>query len=106
MLCGVDEDGDGEYTAEGITAIANALRVNASITQVCQFWKVMRYGLMSVCVSGPEANHAYAYALQLDLRDNNMGPEGAKALAPALSVNASLTQVCQIREVMRCGFRA
>ena len=28
---------------------------------------------------------------------------GIKALADALSVNASLTQVCQIRQVMVCG---
>ena len=32
MLCGVDEDGDGEYTVEGIKALADALRVTASMT--------------------------------------------------------------------------
>ena len=32
MLCGIDEDGDGEYTVEGITALADALCVNASVT--------------------------------------------------------------------------
>ena len=32
MLCGVDEDGDGEYTVEGIKALADALRVTASVT--------------------------------------------------------------------------
>ena len=47
----------------------------------------------SVCASCAEANHTCSYALQLDLSDNMMGPEGAKALAPALSVNASLTEV-------------
>jgi NLR family CARD domain-containing protein 3 len=33
-LCGLDRDGDGTYTAEGITAIADALRVNGGLTRV------------------------------------------------------------------------
>ena len=39
-LCGVwTEDGNqhGNYTAEGITAIAGALRVNGTLTQVLAF---------------------------------------------------------------------
>jgi hypothetical protein len=32
QLCGLNEDGRGTYTAEGITAIANALRVNGALT--------------------------------------------------------------------------
>jgi hypothetical protein len=32
QLCGLNEDGCGTYTAEGITAIANALRVNGALT--------------------------------------------------------------------------
>ena len=31
-LCGVDEYGEGTYTAKGITAIADALRVNGALT--------------------------------------------------------------------------
>ena len=34
-LCGVNDDGDGNYTAEGIIALANALKVTPSITEVC-----------------------------------------------------------------------
>jgi hypothetical protein len=38
QLCGVDRVvGRGTYTAEGITAIADALRVNSSLTQVLAF---------------------------------------------------------------------
>ena len=33
-LCGLDKRGRGTYTAEGITAIADALKVTASITLV------------------------------------------------------------------------
>jgi hypothetical protein len=31
-LCGINEYGQGTYTAEGITAIADALRVNGGLT--------------------------------------------------------------------------
>ena len=35
QLCGVNEYGDkGTYDAEGITAIADALRVNGALTEV------------------------------------------------------------------------
>ena len=32
QLCGIDHNGEGTYTAEGITAIADALRVNGGLT--------------------------------------------------------------------------
>ena len=34
QLCGLNQWGTGTYTAEGITAIADALKVTASITKV------------------------------------------------------------------------
>ena len=34
QLCGLDGHGRGTYTADGITAIADALRVNGSLTEV------------------------------------------------------------------------
>jgi Leucine-rich repeat (LRR) protein len=37
QLCGLDRYGCGTYTAEGITAIADALRVNGALTQVLVF---------------------------------------------------------------------
>ena len=37
QLCGLDYRGRGTYTAEGITAIADAMRVNGSLTQVIAF---------------------------------------------------------------------
>jgi hypothetical protein len=36
-LCGSEGGGNGSYTAEGITAIANALRVNGALTEVLAF---------------------------------------------------------------------
>jgi hypothetical protein len=34
QLCGKDSWGRGTYTAEGITAIADALRVNGALTKI------------------------------------------------------------------------
>jgi hypothetical protein len=34
QLCGLDWNGQGTYTAEGITAIADALRVNGGLTKI------------------------------------------------------------------------
>ena len=34
QLCGLDRYGKGTYTAEGITAIADALRVNSALTKI------------------------------------------------------------------------
>ena len=33
-LCGINDDGEGTYNAEGITAIADALRVNGGLTKM------------------------------------------------------------------------
>ena len=38
QLCGVDQWGDGTYDAEGITAIAGALRVMGSLTALDARW--------------------------------------------------------------------
>ena len=56
QLCGVDSWGSGTYTAEGIKALADAVAVNASLTQ-------------------------------LDLSDNQLGAEGAKALGISALTN-------------------
>ena len=34
QLCGMDDEGEGTYTAEGITALADAVSVSASLTSV------------------------------------------------------------------------
>ena len=34
QLCGLNWGGKGNYTTEGITAIADALRVNGSLTEI------------------------------------------------------------------------
>jgi Ran GTPase-activating protein (RanGAP) involved in mRNA processing and transport len=66
-LCGIDEYGNGTYTAEGITAIADALRVNG--------------GLTSINMSGN------------DLTDSGRDMTGIRELAAALGVNGALTRI-------------
>ena len=96
QLCGVwtDRYGDlrGDYTAEGITAIADALLVNGSLT--------------SLSLAMNELGDDGAEALSIGLKENKslttldlsgrgfgegrIGPRGATALASAISVNGSL----------------
>ena len=66
-LCGLDNDGGGTYNAEGITAIADALRVNG--------------GLTSINLSG---NHLTNYGKDMT---------GLKELVAALGVNGALTRM-------------
>ena len=74
-LCGLDNDGDGTYTAEGITEIADALRVNG--------------GLTSIDLSGNEL-----CGIWTDDDGDQQGTytaEGIIAIADALRVNGGLT---------------
>ena len=82
--------------------MADALRVNASLTQGGQ----MRQVLICVAEQSPRrlTSSLCINTWQVNLAHNKIGSEGAKPLADALRVNASITQVCQIRKVMRCVF--
>jgi len=109
QLC-VDYHGEGTYTTEGITAIADAMRVNGALTTV---WtsahdslSLLRLPDLSlVCVP---------LASQFDLSNNMIGghyeddgyggdgdsqykfvadPEGVQAIAGALRVNGALTKI-------------
>ena len=71
-LCGVDRWGEGTYTAEGITAIADALKVTASLTSI---------DLSDNALCGVKFNEGTYTA------------EGIKAIADALRVSASVTSV-------------
>ena len=78
-LCGIwnDDHGNekGTYTAEGITAIADALRVNGALTSI-------DLSINQLCGTGT------------DYQGNEQGTytaEGIKAIADALRVNGALT---------------
>ena len=77
QLCGIWNDAygyEGTYTAEGITAIADALRVNG--------------GLTSIDLSGNQLCGIYTYLGELR---GTYTTEGIAAIAEALRVNGLLT---------------
>ena len=82
---------------EGAKAIAKALHVNASLTSVHAFptFKPLPFirfpPLCSACLLS--AHTCPFNSRQLNLHQNDIGPEGAKAIGDALRVNASLTSV-------------
>jgi hypothetical protein len=79
QLCGLDDYGEGTFTAVGITAIADALRVNGVLT--------------SIDLSG---NQLCGIGTDYDYYGNEQGTytaEGIKAIADALRVNGALTNV-------------
>ena len=95
-LCGLDEYGRGTYTAEGITAIADAMGVSHSLTSL----------LIGSINFGDEGCIALAEAMQqndsckieeLSLIDNGIGVAGSKSLAAMIAVSHSLSKVFRHR---------
>ena len=96
-LCGLDNDGDGDgtYNAEGITAIADALRINSGLTKIS----------LTQNVSGEEGTKAICEALEqnktlkeLDISGfgntrNIGGTAGVKHVAKMLGINGALTSI-------------
>ena len=91
-LCGLDYRGKGTYTAEGITAIANALKVTTSVTECnlrdnklgVEGWTIVFNALRDSTTS----KIATWY-----LSSEGLGPEIAKPLAEYISDTASLTKI-------------
>ena len=100
-LCGIDKYGKGAYSAEGITAIADALRVSASLTVTD-----LRYNDLDTESATMLANIAKEKQISLcgitpEQTESNMQGGPGKRMTPAdailltadLAVRASLTQV-------------
>jgi hypothetical protein len=100
-LCGLDEDGRGTYTAEGITAIADALCVNGALTSLDlssnQLCGLDRYGPGTYTAEGitaiADALRVNGALMIINVSWNNFGPEGAKVFADVLRVNGGLTSI-------------
>jgi hypothetical protein len=121
-LCGVNDDGGGNWTAEGIIALADALKVTTSLTLLdisrngigAEGAKAVAEGLKhnssssltKIWVSdnrlGAEGATTLCNALrestvtkvqELGLEGNNIGPEGAKAVAAMAAIVASVTNI-------------
>jgi Ran GTPase-activating protein (RanGAP) involved in mRNA processing and transport len=91
QLCGIDNDGEGQYNAEGITAIADALRVNGGLTSL---------NLSSNQLCGVNLSSNQLRAVRSDYRGRENGTynaEGIIAIADALRVNGGLTKLSLAR---------
>ncbi len=94
-LCGIDDDGEGTYNAEGITAIADALRVNGTLTMLSLANnRLGEEGTKAIC----EALEQNKTLKELDISHygssfgtNIGGSAGAKHVAKMLGVNGGLT---------------
>jgi hypothetical protein len=92
QLCGVNECGEGTYTAEGITAIADALRVNGAVTVTNLLGNQLRdegWGAIFAAICGNKDSKI----MSLDASFENIGPAGVKLIAEALrtSITGALT---------------
>ena len=111
QLCGLDPVGRGTYTAEGIKAIADALRVNASLT-FCNLLNnqmdVASAQLLVAAVKDKDVSLASIKPDQTerDFSHKNLRPPDTVLLASDLSkpgVSASLTSVRTLaHEPSRC----
>ena len=82
----------GTFTAEGIHALADALKVTASVTKILVGENELGdAGATIVCDALREST--VTNMQELDLRYNQIGPEGAKAVAAMAAVVASVTSV-------------
>ena len=90
-LCGI-KYGEGTYTAEGIGAIANAVKVTGSLTKILVDSNGLGdNGTAILCDALRESK--VTKVQELGLSYNDIGPEGAKAVAAMAAVVGSLTSV-------------
>ena len=96
QLCGLGRWGDGTYTAEGIKAIADALRVNASITSLSLGDNCLGdEGVEALSVGLKESKSLVTLNLSngTHRHSTKFGPKGASALASAIAVIPSLSRL-------------
>ena len=94
QLCGVNESCQGYYTAEGITAIADALRVNGALTSVKLRGNKLRdegWGAIFAAICGNKDSKI----MSMDASFQNISPAGVKLIAEALrtSLTGALTVI-------------
>jgi len=100
----LDEDGDGTYDAEGITAIAGALRVNGSITVADLRYNSLDMESANLLVTIAKAKKISLCGItpgqtEADFRPEKndyarMSPADAILLTADLAVIGSITKVC------------
>ena len=93
-LCGLDRRGRGTYTAEGITAIANALRVNGVLTKVSLAKNQLgEEGTKAICEALEQNKTLKELEISGEMfeKSNIGGTAGVKHVAKLLGVNGGLT---------------
>ena len=99
LLCGVSNDGDGTYSVEGITAIADALGVNGALTECnlqsnhlgAKGWTVVFTALRNSKVS-----KISTWDLRAEFRaeyDIKVSIKSIKPLAEYIAVSGALTNI-------------
>ena len=97
-LCQVNYGyGRGTYTAEGITAIADALRVNGGLTKISLAVNNLdEEGTKAICEALEQNTTLKELDISEDWRSSNSntgGSAGAKHVAKMLGVNGALTKI-------------
>ena len=92
QLCGLDDYGIGTYTAEGITAISDAMRVNGLLTALDLSSNYLTDEGVSADCEAIQSNKETKLT-SLNLGDNEIGPVGANAVAAMVVVTGSLTSI-------------
>jgi hypothetical protein len=92
QLCGLDRDGRGTYNANGVTAIADALRVNGALTALNLSYNYLKdEGVRAIC-NAIQSNKETKLA-SLNFKNNGISPVGANAVAAMVAVTGALTEV-------------
>ncbi len=85
-------EGRATYTAEGITAIADALRVNSGLTELNLAGNSIKdEGITAIC-NAVQGNKESKFA-KLNVAGNHISPVGANAVAAMVAVTGALTEV-------------
>ena len=85
-LCGLDYDGEGTYTAEGITKLCEGSTITSLKYAAASFSNAFAF------VSVPLNVHS-SCTLPCRLVGNGLGPEGGAAIAEGLKGNSTLTSL-------------
>jgi len=80
QLCGVNQVGYGTYTAEGITQVAEALKVNKTLQSIDVSWNNFRAEGAKIFAEMLKINTTLQ---SVDLRDNNLNNDSKRQLREA-----------------------
>ncbi|KOO34554.1 nlrc3 receptor [Chrysochromulina tobinii] len=90
QMCGLNHVGFGAFTAEGITAMADALRVNGTLTALNLSSNRLNDEDVSAVCKAIQSNKETKLA-SLNFKDNGIGPVGANAVAAMVAATGALT---------------